>query len=636
MDLPDFPPKVDIQTQIYDALPQTAALCDWDSLDATQTAGDVVAQFAEAVQHGQYQALENMFADTSSYWKDTLSLTAHIRTFKGSATIAAALIELQGERKAHGFRFNGGLVMTATEDLKWLDCGFSFRTASPRASCRGKMMLIPGGRGTGYQSWKVWSMSTWLVDFEDHPEDESLLRLPSSPITDGLEISTDVLIVGGGNAGILLAARLKAMGADFVVIDRNESVGDNWSQRYDCMRFHINKSFCETPYIPYPQSTNHGLTRDELAAQIRAIAQEFDLGRRVLHSTTVSGTDYDPQTRVWQVKLKSRGKERVLSCACVVLATGAGFSGAAPLPDLPGRELFKGPSIHSLSYRNAATLRAGGAKSAVIIGSANTAFDVMVDCYNAGLKTTMVQRSETYVVPMSYFSHPLSFGIYDILPTEEADAVVSGGPLAVGGPLVGLAHYMQAQEEPNRYDEVRKAGLRVQDSLTGDLIINLIDRCGGHFVDMDKGMELITTRKVGIRSGAVPKAYTPDGLELADGSKIKADAVVWCTGFGNMDARKSLSEVLGDGAETIASKLEPTWGADAEGEIRGLFKRHPGVDNLWIFAGGTAQHRWFSKVIALQIKGILEGILPNAYRRTPEPTIENHLRLGNTWAASNL
>ncbi|KAK1659682.1 hypothetical protein BDP55DRAFT_679229 [Colletotrichum godetiae] len=484
------------------------------------------------------------------------------------------------------------------------------------------MMLIPSGRETTDKKWKIWSMSTYLAKFEDFPEDESLLRASSAPVTDDSHISISVLVVGGGNAGLILAARLKAFDIDYVVIDRNARVGDNWALRYDCMRFHVYKSFCETPYIPYPQASNDGLTRDQLADQIVAFAKEFDLDRRVLHRTTVAATQYDEEEKTWSVEIQTGDLRRTLTCKCMVLATGgAGFAGPAPLPDLPDQESFKGPSMHSASYRTSSDLIAAGAKSVAIIGSGNTAFDVLVDCHDAGLKTTMVQRSETYVVPMTYFAHPMGFGVYDILPADDADVIVNGGPLAIGGALLGLVHRMQAQAEPHRYAEARRAGLRVQDSLTGDLLVNLIDRCGGHFVDMGSGMDLITTKKVGIRSGVVPKAYTSNGLLLSDGTHLEADAIVWSIGFGHTDGRKNLPETLGIGADDIARRLEPTWGVDAQGEIRGLWKRHPGVDNLWMFAGGTAQHRWFSKVIALQIKGILEGILPDAYRRTPEAPV---------------
>ncbi|KAK1622575.1 hypothetical protein BDP81DRAFT_333860 [Colletotrichum phormii] len=634
MELPDNPPRVNIRKEIYETLPNTAELLDdWDTINACDISSGVVSGLSKALQQGQHHAVEAFFAEPSSHWKDTLSFTAHIRTFNGRGVIASALLELFTLRKAQGFQFEKAQVLSATRELKWLDCEFSFVIGSPKALCRGKMMLVPGGRESDEHEWKIWSMSTYLAEFEDFPEDESLLRAPSALVTDDSHISTSVLVVGGGNAGLILAARLKALDIDYVVIDRNSRVGDNWALRYDCMRFHVYKSFCETPYIPYPQASNDGLTRDQLADQIVAFAKEFDLDRRVLHRTTIAATQYDEENKTWSVEIQTADLRRTLTCKCMVLATGgAGFAGPAPLPDLPGLESFKGPNMHSASYRTASDLVAAGAKSVAIIGSGNTAFDVLVDCHDAGLKTTMVQRSETYVVPMTYFAHPMGFGIYDILPADDADVIVNGGPLAIGGALLGLVHRMQAQAEPHRYAEARKAGIRVQDSLTGDLLVNLIDRCGGHFVDMGSGMDLITTKKVGIRSGVVPKSYTSNGLLLSDGSHLEADAIVWCIGFGHTDGRKNLPDTLGIGTDDIARRLEPTWGVDAQGEIRGLWKRHPGVDNLWMFAGGTAQHRWFSKVIALQIKGILEGILPDAYRRTPEAPVAGDRRGGETWA----
>ncbi|KAK2033570.1 FAD/NAD(P)-binding domain-containing protein [Colletotrichum zoysiae] len=618
MELPDYPPKVDIKTQIYEQPPATvAALSNWDDLDANEVSRSVVAELSAALQQRRHRDVETLFATPSAHWKDTLALTAHLRTFKGRKAIASALLELHDQRNIGALHCDGGQVTAATKDLKWLGCNFSFRTGSPKALCVGTMMLVPEVQGSGHCEWKIWSMSTWLKEWEEYPEDEALLRVPSDPITEDERIYTDVLVIGGGNAGIILAGRLKALDVDYVVVDRNQKVGENWSQRYDCMRFHVYKSFCETPYLPYPQSSNEGLTRDQLAAQIRDFSHEFDLERRVLRGTTVAATTYNPITKTWRVELKTGQRRRSLECQCLVLATGGGFSGAAPMPDIPGKEKFKGPNMHSVNFRNARELVASGAKSVTIVGSANTAFDVLMDCHHSGLQTTMIQRSETYVVPMSYFAHPKGLGLYDIIPIEYADAVVNGSPLAVGGILVQLIHQMQAEAEPHRYDEARKAGLRVQDSSTGDLMINLLDRCGGHFVDMGDGIDLIAKKKVGVRSGVVPKAYTPEGLLLSDGSAVETDAILWCTGFGSIDGRTHLPDVLGAGYEAIASRLEPTWGVDAEGEVRGLWKRQAGVDNLWMFAGGTGQHRWFSRVIAQQIKGVLEGILPDAYRRTP-------------------
>lgn len=50
-------------------------------------------------------------------------------------------------------------------------------------------------------------------------------------------------------SAVTLAARLKAMGVDTVMAERNAAPGDNWASRYDCMRFHIPTSVCEMPYM---------------------------------------------------------------------------------------------------------------------------------------------------------------------------------------------------------------------------------------------------------------------------------------------------------------------------------------------------------------------------------------------------
>lgn len=97
------------------------------------------------------------------------------------------------------------------------------------------------------------------------------------------------------------------------------------------------------------------------------------------------------------------------------------------------------------------------------------------------------------------------------------------------------------------------------------------------------------------------------------------------------DARKTAAEVLGGGntdgkvngdknvlgPENIAARLDATWNLDEEGEIRGMWKRHLNMENYWVMGRYTQQHRWHSRTLALQIKAALEGILPPAYRDTP-------------------
>lgn len=130
------------------------------------------------------------------------------------------------------------------------------------------LQLIPVGIDEqGQTTWRIWTFATWLKDFRDFPENETLLKAsrPSTGLvekvidklslrerekeTEKEEIIRDVLIIGAGNAGLILAARLKAFNVSYIAIDKAERIGDNWSKRYDAMQFHLEKAFCEFPYL---------------------------------------------------------------------------------------------------------------------------------------------------------------------------------------------------------------------------------------------------------------------------------------------------------------------------------------------------------------------------------------------------
>lgn len=257
----------------------------------------------------------------------------------------------------------------------------------------------------------------------------------------------------------------------------------------------------------------------------------------------------------------------------------------------------------------------------MIIGSANTAFDVLENCYSAGLKTTMVVRSPTYVVPLDYVCDKRSLGAYD-LGVEVGDKLFQTTPTFVDSQLGRGLFGLLASQEPDRYKALAAAGFPIFDSThpDADLLHNLLERAGGHYIDTD-GTKLIAEGKTSVKANIEPVAYTASGLRLNDGSELQTDAVIWCTGFSDKNVRETSAEILGgnDEAHDIASRLDATWGLDAEGEIRGMWKRHLNVENYWVMGGFTSQHRWHSRTLALQIKAAIEGILPPAYRETPQP-----------------
>lgn len=259
-------------------------------------------------------------------------------------------------------------------------------------------------------------------------------------------------------------------------------------------------------------------------------------------------------------------------------------------------------------------------KSVVIVGSANTAFDILEDCHAAGLKTTMVVRSPTYIMPLEYITDQRGLGVYDF-GVELGDRLFQTTPPFVDSQMTRGLFGLLSSQEPDRYKALAAAGFPVIDSshADADLMSNLLERAGGHYVDTG-GVNLIAEGKTSVRANVEPVAYTASGLKLSDGSELETDAVIWCTGFADKNARETSAEILGgnDEARDIASRLDATWGLDSEGEIRGMWKRPLNVENFWIMGGFTSQHRWHSRTLALQIKAAIEGILPPAYRATPQ------------------
>ncbi|KAF5022537.1 hypothetical protein F66182_5439 [Fusarium sp. NRRL 66182] len=615
---PEFPPRTDF-SKVYRPLPDTASLVDWDKVNAESVAQDVLLQLSTALDSNDLRAIERLLRADGCHWKDSLALTAHLRTFNDRHAVAPALWELNQKRGIHEMTIQSAMPV-GLEEAKWISANLTFRTKTPSASCKGIVLIVPESQG-GSVAWKIWSMSTWLVDFDTCPESQELLWSPSTALATDGKVNTDVLIIGGGNSGLILAARLKAYGVRFVIVEKNAKAGDNWALRYDCMRFHIYTTTCSPPYLPYPEDSSTFLKRNELAAHMARFAEKLDLNKRVLYGAQPKSTLYDQERQVWESQISCGGNEVHVSAKFLVIATGAGFAGKF-IPDIPGADLYKGTMRHSVDYTDAKELVEKGAKSAIVVGTANTGFDIFSNCYEAGLKTTVVQRSETYVMPVTYFQYPMSFGVYEHVPAEMGDAITHCSPLAIGGPLLRRVNAMQSEAEPDRYKAVREAGFQIADSTRGDLMYQLLDRCGGHFVDAGHGIDLIGDKKVDVKSGVTPVAYTADGLKLSDGSVVDADAIVWCTGFGAGDGRGSIASALGKGGEVIANRMEPLWGVDADGDVRGLWKRGRYQDNVWVLAGGTTDHRWYSKVIALQIKGLIEGVLPEPYRETPRQVVE--------------
>ncbi len=150
------------------------------------------------------------------------------------------------------------------------------------------------------------------------------------------------------------------------------------------------------------------------------------------------------------------------------------------MPALPGRKTFKGTALHSAEYQNS---RPWKGKHGIVVGTANTAHDVVEDMLEAGLSpVTMIQRRRTYVLPVEYLKVAHGRLHNDQLPTAVADREDLSMPLGVARLIMRQVMHDMASKEPERFDALERAGFKVEQY--GDPSYHIYERLGGHYVDM--------------------------------------------------------------------------------------------------------------------------------------------------------
>jgi len=126
-------------------------------------------------------------------------------------------------------------------------------------------------------------------------------------------------------------------------------------------------------------------------------------------------------------------------------------------------------------------------------------------------------------------------------------------------------------------------------------------RGGGYYIDVGAS-RLIIDGKIKVKQGQEISSILPTGLKFADGSTLEADEIVFATGYQNMRSQARI--IFGD---EVADRVGDVWGFNAEGEFRTMWQKsgHPG---LWFMGGNLALSRYYSRILALQIKGVEEGV----------------------------
>jgi len=177
----------------------------------------------------------DMIADV--FWRDVVALTGSMRTFYSWPSIETAWKDVCKMRHPTNFSLvpKSSHITSIGVESSWIDAMFTFETTSPSTACSGFISLVYDGKG----AWKIWVLRTILEQLRGQPsvdvlDPEAIVsRRDSDPVTPN---HFGCVVVGGGQAGLSTAGRLKALGVSYVVLEQNDRIGDNWMKRYESAR----------------------------------------------------------------------------------------------------------------------------------------------------------------------------------------------------------------------------------------------------------------------------------------------------------------------------------------------------------------------------------------------------------------
>jgi putative flavoprotein involved in K+ transport len=560
--------------------------------------------------------------DEDCFWRDLVAFTWNIKTLEGRDEIAAMLRANLEAIGPSAWRIEGDPLLASGVVETWV----RFETRLARG--RGVLRLRNG---------RCWTLLTTMEELKGFEERKAHKRpkgtahgvyrrdmnwLEAKQAEEAALGATKqpyCLIIGGGQGGIALGARLRQVGVPTIIVEKNARPGDSWRNRYRSLVLHDPVWYDHLPYIPFPDNWPVFAPKDKIGDWLEMYTKVMEL--IYWGSTECVRATYVDDAQEWTVEVRREGKSVTLNPKHLVFATGA----YGPPNDiiLPGVDQFQGECYHSSKY---ATGEPYAGKSCIVVGGNSSAHDIAADLWEYGAKVTMLQRSPTTVVRsetlMEFGFEPLysENAIKAGITTDTADLRFAATPFRLM-PLGQIPIYQEIRKRDAAfYGRLTKSGFRVDfgEDESG-LMMKALRTGSGYYIDVGAS-ELIANRDIAVRSGVEIRRVKPGAVELTDRSELPADLIVMATGFQSMN--RALAPII---SEEVADKVGKCWGLGSgvindpspwEGEPRNMWKPTQ-QRGLWFHGGNLALSRHYSQFLALQLKARFEGLPTPVYGLQP-------------------
>ncbi|MFF7244397.1 flavin-containing monooxygenase [Embleya sp. NPDC008237] len=419
----------------------------------------------------------------------------------------------------------------------------------------------------------------------------------------------DVCVIGAGFSGLAVGRALRGRGIPFTLVDRGEGVGGVWhvpageraGPTPGYRSLHLNTSRDATGFagFPMPRSFPRFPRHTEVAAYLDDFARAHDFRRDIELRTEVlavrpcaggSRTGAAPgpvpvpaggrrdgrkgsargerarEGNAWEVI--SRNHLGVVACRRfrhLVVAAGNHWTPRLPEPGIAGSETFSGEIVHAVDYADAGRF---AGRRVVVLGAGNSACDIAVNLSHTAALTILAMRRGIHVAPKTIMGVPVDeiagSAWWTRLPLRVQQGLADLTLRIVRGPLAAYG-----LPEPDH--RVFAGPLTISDDLLPRL---------SHGAIVVKPMI---------------ERFTADTAHFADGTHVRVDAVVYCTGY-----RMSLPFVPRDALFSDAGEValyrrvvSPSYaGLYFAGLVRGVIRPVRALTRLF-----EAQAEWIADLV---------------------------------------
>ena len=583
---------------------------------ATQETERWLRAFETALADRDAAAAAELFA-TDCYWRDLVAFTWNLKTVEGREGVADLVEHTAGQTRAHGFH----VTEPAAEADGVTEAWIAFETEVGRGS--GHLRLKEG---------RAWTLLTTLDELKGHeeprgparprgvehgaePDRESWLERRRREAEElGVTTQPYVVVIGGGQGGIGLGARLRQLGVPTIIVDRHPRPGDQWRSRYKSLCLHDPVWYDHLPYIKFPENWPVFSPKDKIGDWLEMYTRVMELN--YWGSTEAKSASWDPEAQEWAVQVEREGRAVTLRPKQLVFATG--MSSRPNLPQLEGMDVFRGEQHHSSQHPGPDGYRG---QRVVVIGSNNSAHDICAALWESGVDVTMVQRSSTHIVRSDtlmdiglgalYSEQAVAAGV----TTEKADTIFASLPYRILHEFQIPLYDQMRERDADFYRRLEAVGFQLDWGEDGSgLFMKYLRRGSGYYIDVGAA-DLVADGKIKLAVGQVDH-LTEDAVVLEDGTELPADVVVYATGYASMNGW--VADIID---QETADRVGKVWGLGSdtakdpgpwEGEERNMWKPTQ-QEALWFHGGNLHQSRYYSLYLALQLKARMEGIATPVY-----------------------